>query len=166
LDGCDSFAMTTYNQPVYRKSINNLKELVKSTKLPVIFKGIMCLEDALIAMDAVAAAIVVSNHGGRVLDHTPGTADVLPSIVQELKNSIPIFVDGGIRTGYDVLKMLALGAKAILIGRDVVRAAVGAGIYGVKTHMEYMQNTLSKAMRMAGCKSLEEITQDILIINP
>ncbi|MFW9952115.1 MAG: alpha-hydroxy-acid oxidizing protein [Candidatus Thorarchaeota archaeon] len=165
LDGCDSFAMTNYNQPVFRKNVNELKELVMSTSLPVIFKGIMCVEDALVAKEVGAAAIVVSNHGGRVLDHTPGTADILPLIVKELKNKIPIFVDGGIRTGYDVLKMLALGAKGVLIGRDVVRAAVGAGIYGVKTHMKYMQKTLSKAMKMTGCKSLNDISDDIIIIN-
>jgi 4-hydroxymandelate oxidase len=163
LDGCGSFAMSAHNQPVYRKNLSDLKELVKSTKLPVIFKGIMCVEDALIAKEAGAAAIVISNHGGRVLDHTPGTADVLPSIVRELKDKVPIFVDGGIRTGYDVLKMLALGAKAVLIGRDIVRAAVGAGIYGVKIHMEYMQKTLAKAMKMTGCSSLREISQEILV---
>jgi isopentenyl diphosphate isomerase/L-lactate dehydrogenase-like FMN-dependent dehydrogenase len=162
LDGCCSFAMNTHHQPVFKKSFNDLKELVSSTKLPVIFKGIMNIEDALIAQKAGAAAIVVSNHGGRVLDHTLGTAEVLPSIVEKLQNRLHIFVDGGIRTGYDVLKMLALGAEAVLVGRDIVRAAVGAGIYGVKTHMEYMQKTLSKAMKMTNCSCLKEITQDIL----
>ena len=164
IDGCESFAMRANNKPVYRKNIEELKELVTSTKLPVIFKGVMCLDDALIAKEVGAAAIVVSNHGGRVLDHTPGTADVLPLISEKLKNKIKIFVDGGIRTGYDVLKMLALGADAVLIGRDIVRAAVGGGIYGVKTHMEYMQTTLSKAMKMTNCKSLKHISRDILFI--
>jgi len=162
VDGCESFAMTTHNQPVFRKSVDDLKELVSSTKLPVIIKGIMSVEDALIAQEAGAAAIVVSNHGGRVLDHTPGTASVLPVIVQKVKNKLHIFVDGGIRTGYDVLKMLALGADAVLIGRDMVRVAVGAGIYGVKTHMEYLKQTLSKAMKMTNCKSLNDISQDII----
>ncbi|MFX1502876.1 MAG: alpha-hydroxy-acid oxidizing protein, partial [Promethearchaeota archaeon] len=117
IDGCGSYAMAAHNNPVYKKSIEEIKELVSSTNLPVIIKGIMCVEDALAAKEAGVAAIVVSNHGGRVLDHTPGTAEVLPSIVKEVKGKIKIIVDGGIRTGYDVLKMLALGAESVLIGR-------------------------------------------------
>ncbi len=163
VDGCGSYAMATHNKPVYKKSIEDLKELVSSTNLPVVIKGIMSVEDAFAAKDAGAAAIVISNHGGRVLDHTPGTAEILPSIVEELKGKIKIIVDGGIRTGYDVLKMLALGAESVLIGRDIIRASVGAGIKGVQIHMEYMQKTLAKAMRMTNCKSLQEITSDILV---
>jgi isopentenyl diphosphate isomerase/L-lactate dehydrogenase-like FMN-dependent dehydrogenase len=116
IDGCGSYAMTTHNKPVFKKSIDDIKELVSSTQLPVIIKGIMCLEDASKAVESGAAAIVVSNHGGRVLDHTPGTADVLPEITDKLKDRIKIFVDGGIRTGYDIVKMLALGADSVLIG--------------------------------------------------
>ena len=163
IDGCGSYAMATHDKPVYKKSIYEISELVSSTNLPVIIKGIMSVEDALAAKDAGAAAIVVSNHGGRVLDHTLGTADVLPSIVEKLKGQIKIIVDGGIRTGYDVLKMLALGAESVLIGRDIIRASVGAGIRGVQIHMEYMQKTLAKAMRMTNCKSLSEITSDIIV---
>ena len=163
VDGCGSFAMSTHNKPVYKKNINDIRELVSSTKLPVIIKGIMCLEDARRAYEAGAAAIVVSNHGGRVLDHTPGTAELLPGIAQEMKGKIKIVVDGGIRTGYDVIKMLALGADSVLIGRDIVRAAVGAGSDGVKIHMEYMKKTLSKAMKMTNCRNLSEISSDILI---
>jgi isopentenyl diphosphate isomerase/L-lactate dehydrogenase-like FMN-dependent dehydrogenase len=74
-----------------------------------------------------------------------------------------ILVDGGIRTGYDVLKMLALGAKAVLVGRDIVRAAVGAGSEGVQLQMEYLQKTLTKAMRMTGCASLSQINRDIVL---
>ncbi|TKJ18051.1 MAG: alpha-hydroxy-acid oxidizing enzyme [Promethearchaeota archaeon Loki_b32] len=163
VDGCGSYAMAMHNKPVFKKSIEEIKELISSTNLPVIIKGIMCVEDALIAKEAGAAAIVVSNHGGRVLDHTPGTAEVLSRIVEETKGKIKIIVDGGIRTGYDVLKMLALGAESVLIGRDIIRASVGAGIKGVQIHMEYMQKTLAKAMKMTNCKSLEEVTSDILV---
>ncbi|GAJ04034.1 unnamed protein product, partial [marine sediment metagenome] len=104
-------------------------------------------EDANKAKDAGAAAIVVSNHGGRVLDHTPGTVEVLPEIVAELEGKIRIIIDGGFRTGYDVLKALALGAESVLIGRDIVRAAVGAGVEGVRVQMEHLQKTLAKAMK-------------------
>jgi len=162
VDGAGSYAMATHNKPVFKKSTENIKELVSSTKLPVIIKGIMCLEDALKAEESGAAAIVVSNHGGRVLDHTPGTADVLQPIIKELKGKIKILVDGGIRTGYDVLKMLALGAESVLIGRDIIRASVGAGIKGVQLHMEYIQNIFQKSMKMTGCQSVREINQDLL----
>jgi len=162
VDGCGSYAMSTHNKPVFRKTVNDLKELIDTSHLPVIVKGIMDVEDAKAATKAGASAIVVSNHGGRVLDHTPGTADVLHNIAKELKGRVKIIVDGGIRTGYDVLKMLALGAEAVLIGRDIVRAAVGAGIEGVRIHMDYMQKTLAKAMKMVNCKSLSEISSEIL----
>ena len=162
IDGCGSYAMATHNKPVFKKSIDDIKELVSSTKLPIVIKGVMCVEDASKAVEAGASAIVVSNHGGRVLDHTPGTADVLPEIAAELKNKIKIIVDGGIRTGYDVIKMLALGADSVLIGRDIIRAAVGAGTKGVKIHMEHMQNILDKALRMTGCRSIDEVTPEIL----
>lgn len=162
VDGCGSYAMSRHNKPVYKKTIEEIKELVSSTNLPVIIKGIMCVEDALAAKEAGASAIVISNHGGRVLDHTPGTAEVLPSIVDGVKGKLKIIVDGGIRTGYDVLKMLALGAESVLIGRDIIRASVGASIKGVQIHMEYMQKTLVKAMKMTNCYSLGEITTSIL----
>ncbi len=163
IDGCGSYAMSTHDKPVFRKDIDELKDLVTSTELPVIIKGVMNNEDASTAVKAGAAGIVVSNHGGRVLDYTPGTAEVLPGIVEEFKEKTKIFVDGGVRTGYDVLKMLALGAESVLIGRDIVRAAVGAGIEGVRIHMEYMQKTLAKAMKMTNCKNLSEINRDVLV---
>jgi 4-hydroxymandelate oxidase len=162
IDGCGSYAMVIHNKPVFKKSIKSLKELVAATELPVIIKGIMCAEDALKAIEVGAAAIVVSNHGGRVLDHTPGTADVLREIAVQVKGKIKVIVDGGVRTGYDVLKMLALGAESVLIGRDIIRAAVGDGVNGVKIHMEYMQKTLQKAMKMTNCKTIRDISQEIL----
>jgi isopentenyl diphosphate isomerase/L-lactate dehydrogenase-like FMN-dependent dehydrogenase len=162
-DGAGSYAMRTHNKPVFLKTSADIQELVNSTTLPVIIKGVMSVEDAVSAIDAGASAIVVSNHGGRVLDHTPGTADVLPEIVDTLKGkNAMVVVDGGVRTGYDVLKMLALGADAVLVGRDIVRAAVGGGAEGVKIQMEFLQKTLAKAMLMTGCASLAEITRDVL----
>ncbi|MFW9903569.1 MAG: alpha-hydroxy-acid oxidizing protein [Candidatus Thorarchaeota archaeon] len=162
-DGCGSYMMTKHNKPVFKKTAEDIRELVDSTTLPVIIKGVMCVEDAVEAVDAGAYAIVISNHGGRVLDHTPGTADVLPRISGAIKDrKVMIIADGGIRTGYDVLKMLALGADAVLIGRDIVRAAVGGGSEGVRLQMDYLRETLKKAMKMTGCSSLDKITSKIL----
>ncbi len=162
IDGCGSYMMAKHNFPVYRKSIEELQELVQSTKLPVILKGIMSVEDAIMAVETKAAAIVVSNHGGRVLDSTPGTATVLPEIAKAVRGKIKILVDGGVRTGYDVLKMLALGAEAVLIGRDIVRAAIGGGLLGVKLQMDYLQKTLEKAMLMTGARNLKDISSDLI----
>lgn len=162
VDGCGSYAMSLHNKPVFKKSLEEIRELADCTSLPFIVKGIMCPEDALEVMKAGVSAIVVSNHGGRVLDHTPGTADVLKDIVQAVEGKLTVLVDGGIRTGYDVLKMLALGADGVLIGRDILRAAVGGGIEGVKIQMEYFQKTLAKAMLMTGCPDLASINSSIL----
>jgi len=162
IDGCGSFMMAKNNKPVYSKTVEDIKELIAATSLPVIIKGVMTIDDGLAAVEAGASAIVVSNHGGRVLDHTPGTADVLPNVAAKLKDKIMIIADGGVRTGYDVLKMLALGADAVLIGRDIIRAAVGARIDGVRLQMEYIQKTLAKAMKMTNCRNLEEIALDVL----
>ena len=161
IDGCGSYAMATHNKPVFRKNFDDRRELVSSTKLPVIVKGIMNVEDAISAEDAGAAAIVVSNHGGRVLDHTPGTMEVLPDIVRETER-VRIIIDGGFRNGYDVLKALALGAESVLIGRDIVRAAVGAGAEGVRIQMEHLQKTLAKAMKMTNCSNLRDIDSKII----
>ena len=120
-------------------------------------------EDAEACAEAGVRLVAVSNHGGRVLDHTPGVAEVLPEIVERVADNVVITADGGIRTGYDVFKMLALGADAVLLGRDVIRAAVGAGSIGVRLHMERMHQTLKKAMVMTGCPDLSSIKADVLV---
>lgn len=167
VDGCCSYMMRKHNKQVFRKSQADIRELVAATSLPVVIKGIMCPEDALLAAEAGVAAVVVSNHGGRVLDSTPGTADVVAEIADALAESgTMVLADGGIRTGYDVLKMLALGAKAVLVGRDVIRAAVGAGSQGVRLQMAYLKSTLEKAMLMTGCPSLGHVSAEILVKGP
>ena len=108
----------------------------------------MAWEDAVDCAEAGVRVVAVSNHGGRVLDSTPGVAEVLPAIVERLKGRVLVTADGGVRTGYDVLKMLALGANAVLVGRDVIRAAVGGGAAGVQMQMDRLGSVLSKAMVM------------------
>lgn len=162
LDGCGSTIMARHNQPVFRKSVKDIKELVQATSLPFIAKGIMTVEDAVSCADAGVKVVSVSNHGGRVLDATPGVAEVLPDIAEHLKGQVIITADGGVRTGYDVLKMLALGADFVLLGRDVIRAAVGAGSLGVRLHMEHIHKILKKAMFMTGVSTIEQIDSSIL----
>ncbi len=162
LDGCGSTIMAAHGQPVFRKTVKDLRELVEYSSLPLIAKGIMTVEDAMACVEAGVQVVAVSNHGGRVLDCTPGVAEVLPAIVEQVVSKAIITADGGIRTGYDVLKMLALGADAVLIGRDVIRAIVGGGSLGVKFHMERLGQTLRHAMFMTGCPNLSSIVPDII----
>jgi len=162
LDGCGSSIMAAHGQPVFRKSVEDIKELVNFTSLPFIAKGIMLPHEARQCVDAGVKIISISNHGGRVLDSTPGVATMLPLIRKELGNSVTITADGGVRTGYDVLKLLALGADAVFLGRDIIRAAVGAGTVGVKLHLEHIHKTLKKAMFMTGTKNIGMADSSIL----
>jgi isopentenyl diphosphate isomerase/L-lactate dehydrogenase-like FMN-dependent dehydrogenase/rubredoxin len=162
LDGFGSTNWALRGKPVFRKSESDLRELVDSTRLPVIFKGIMSLEDAEKVLDSGAKALDVSNHGGRVLDSGQGVADVLPEIADKLKGRITIMADGAIRTGYDVLKLLALGADFALIGRPLARMSLGGGCRAVKLYLEYVRNDLRLAMLMAGCDNLREVNMKIL----
>ena len=147
-------AMTPPSGP---KSVAELREFAQRAEVPFILKGIMTPEGARKAIEAGAGGIVVSNHGGRVLDHTPATAWVLPEIVDAVEGKIPVFVDGGIRTSYDVFKALALGATAVLIGRPFVTMVYGGGMEGVKAYAAKLRAELCDAMEMTGCASLSDI---------
>ena len=162
LDGCGSTIMALHGQPVFKKSVKDIEELVNFTSLPFIAKGIMLPDEALKCADAGVSVIAVSNHGGRVMDSTPGVATMMPKIREKLGDSVTITADGGVRTGYDVLKMLALGADAVLLGRDIIRAAVGAGSLGVQLHLEHIKKTLKKAMFMTGTKNVKMADSRIL----
>lgn len=144
------------------KSNEEMKTIISSTSLPFIIKGIMTVSEAEMAIKVGASAIVVSNHGGRVLDHTPGTAEILPEIAAAVNGRIPVIVDGGVRTGVDVLKMLALGADAVMIGRPLVIAGYGGGSEGVALAIRRMTNELKQAMILTGCATLEDINIDVL----
>ena len=149
--------------PAGSKSVAELKEIVALAGKPFIVKGIMTVKGALKAKEAGAAAIVVSNHGGRVLDQCPATAEVLPEIAEALKGSgVKILVDGGIRSGVDVFKALALGADAVLIARPFVTAVYGGGEEGVKCYIDKIAGELADTMQMCGAHSLSEITRDMV----
>jgi len=144
------------------KSVAELRELVKAFKLPIVVKGVMTVDDALRCLDAGVAGIAVSNHGGRRLDHTPGTAEILPAIAAKLKGKIPIFTDGCVRSGYDVLKYLGLGADVVMVGRHILRAAYGGGSDGVALFMNRMRGELERAMVLTGVSSVSDITSSIV----
>jgi len=154
--------MTMKNQSVGPKSFEQLKELISSTKLPFILKGIMNVRDAVAAIEAGAYGIIVSNHGGRVLDEMMGSMDVLDEIAREVRGNLEIMIDGGFREGVDILKALALGASAVLIGRPIAIAAVGMGAEGVSFYLNHLKKDLEKAMILVGCNSIQEISPDII----
>ncbi|GAB5045836.1 alpha-hydroxy-acid oxidizing protein [Thermodesulfovibrio sp. TK110] len=162
IDGAGLITMALKGQPVSPKSPEEIEELVKATKLPFILKGIMTIREAEIAYNIGVAAIVVSNHGGRILDHTPGVAEVLPEITEKFKGKITIIADGGVRSGVDVLKLLALGADAVLIGRPVVVAVFGGGREGLKLYFDNIKNELKQAMLLTGVASVKNVPKAIL----
>jgi len=144
------------------KSVEELRETVKMAGIPFIVKGIMTVKGALKAKEAGAAAIVVSNHGGRVLDQCPATAEVLEEIADAVKDSMKVFVDGGIRSGTDIFKALALGADAVIICRPFVTAIYGGNAEGVKVYIEKLGGELADTMEMCGARNLSEITRDMV----
>ena len=148
--------------PAGSKSVAELAEIIKLAGVPFVAKGIMTVKGALKAKEAGASAIVVSNHGGRVLDQCAATAEVLEEIADAVKGSMKIFVDGGIRSGTDIFKALALGADAVLICRPFVTAVYGGAEEGVKLYIEKLGAELKDTMQMCGAHSLKEITKDMV----
>ncbi|WP_138205148.1 alpha-hydroxy-acid oxidizing protein [Haloimpatiens lingqiaonensis] len=162
IDACGLITLALHGKPVMPKTVDEIKEIVNSTKLPFILKGIMTPDEAELAVEAGVDAIVVSNHGGRVLDQTPGVADVLPEIAERVKGKVTILADGGVRTGVDILKMIALGADAVLIGRPFVTASFGGEREGVKLYIDSLKQDLKSAMVLTGCNSIKEISDRII----
>lgn len=164
LDAIGLVTLRKMGRPVAPKNPVQLKELtdyVHSHGARMIIKGIMTREDALLALASDIDGIVVSNHGGRVLDHTPGTAEVLPEIAREVKGKMCVLVDGGIRSGVDVLKMVALGADAVLIGRPCSIAVVGDPEKGLKTYLGTIRQQLISAMVLTGTQNLKSAGEHI-----
>ena len=160
VDGAGLPFLKAMNPNAGSKSVSEMKEIIDHAEMPFIIKGIMTPNGARKAVEAGAAAIVVSNHGGRVQGGVPSTAEVLPSIVEAVKGQITILVDGGIRSGVDVFRALALGADGVLIGRPVLTAIYGAGAEGFKVYMDKIVGELKSTMTMCGAASLKEITRD------
>ena len=146
--------------PAGSKTVEELREIIEMVDVPFIIKGIMTAKGALKAKEAGASAIVVSNHGGRVLDGCPATAEVLEEISDAVNGSMKIFVDGGIRSGADVFRALALGADGVIIARPFVTAVYGGAEEGVYSYIDKIGAELNDTMKMCGVSRLSEITRD------
>lgn len=150
--------------PAGNKSVKELREIVDMCEVPFIVKGIMSVNGALKAKEAGASAIVVSNHGGRVLDQTLSTAEVLKDIVDAVGKDMKILVDGGIRTGIDVFKALAIGADGVLIARPFVNALYGGKEEDIKIYLDKITSELEDCMKMTGASSLKDINREMIFM--
>lgn len=154
--------------PAGSKTVEELADVVRAAGKPFIVKGIMTADGAKKALEAGATAIVVSNHGGRVLDQCPASAEVLYDIAKVVNGRMKIFVDGGIRTGVDIFKAICLGADGVLIARPYVTAVYGGGAEGVAVYTEKLGAELVDTMKMCGAARLSDLSEKFLYkpVNP
>ncbi len=138
---------------------DDLDAFAEVARLPVVLKGIMTAEDAELACEHGAAAIVVSNHGGRQLDGVAATIDLLPEVVDAVAGRVEVLVDGGVRRGTDVVKALALGARAVLVGRPPLFGLAVAGEAGARRVLELLRSELERALQLCGCRTPAEVTR-------
>ena len=162
VDGAGLPFLKALNPDAGSKSVDELREIVAHAKMPFIIKGIMTPGAAEKAVESGARAIVVSNHGGRVQGGVPATAEVLPAIVEAVRGRVTVLVDGGIRSGVDVFRALALGADGVLIGRPVLNMIYGGGAEGFRVYMDRICGELRSTMTMCGAASLKDISRDML----
>lgn len=148
----------------YPTTLRDLEWLVRRSPMDVLVKGVLRGDDAARTVDAGAKAVIVSNHGGRHLDTTVTTAQALPEIVEAVGERAEVYVDGGIRRGTDVLKALALGARAVLIGRPMLWGLSVNGAEGVHDVLAHLQTELQRAMMLGGAASVAEVTRDLVAI--
>ena len=160
-------ARTAYD-PAFKGKVNfpttwrDLEWLVKRSPIPVIVKGVLRADDALRCVELGARAVIVSNHGGRHLDTAMTTVAALPDIATALSGKAEVYVDGGIRRGTDILKALALGARAVLIGRPVIWGLSVHGADGVSAVLTHLREELLRAMQLCGVASPAEVTRDLV----
>lgn len=165
-EGGSAFAVAaerTINASLTWRDLDWLRSL---TRLPILLKGIMTREDAALAVEHDVAGIVVSNHGGRQLDGVLGTLDALPEVVEAVHGRAEVYVDGGVRRGTDVLKALALGARAVLVGRPVVYGLALGGADGARAVLEHLRVELDRAMALVGRPRVEDIDGSAVVAVP
>jgi 4-hydroxymandelate oxidase len=147
---------------MFPTNFKDLEWLVKRCAMPVVVKGVLRGDDAKRCVDCGVKGIMVSNHGGRHLDTTVTTAEVLSEIVGAVGSTAEVYVDGGLRRGSDIVKALALGARAVLLGRPPLWGLSVAGADGVRMVMEHLREEMIRAMRLCGANSLAALTPDLV----
>jgi L-lactate dehydrogenase (cytochrome) len=124
---------------------------------PIVVKGVLSGDDARRAIDEGAAAVVVSNHGGRQLDYLPATLRALPEVVSAVNNQVEVLMDGGVRRGTDIVKAICLGARAVLVGRAYAYGLAAAGEAGVARALQILREDVERTLRLLGCRSVSEL---------
>ncbi|MCF8111487.1 MAG: alpha-hydroxy-acid oxidizing protein [Desulfobacteraceae bacterium] len=162
VDAAGLVTLRKMGRPVSPKSAGKLADVIKKIPAKFVVKGVMTPDEARICVDAGASGIVVSNHGGRVLDGVPGTARVLGDVAAAVRGQIDLLVDGGVRSGGDVLRMLALGADAVMIGRPFSVAVLGGGQAGAAAYLEQIRQELVQSMVLTGTQSVRSVDSSIL----
>ncbi|XP_047341255.1 peroxisomal (S)-2-hydroxyacid oxidase GLO4 [Impatiens glandulifera] len=153
----EAYASKTLDPSLCWKDIEWLRSI---TSLPILIKGVLTAQDAIKAVEVGVDGLIVSNHGGRQLDFVPASIDVLEEVVNAVGGKVPVLFDGGVRRGTDVFKALALGAKAVLVGRPILYGLAAKGENGVKRVVEMLKNELELTMALSGCPTLKDITRN------
>lgn len=157
--GLFAYANSLFDASLTWKDVEWLRSI---TRLPVLVKGVMRSDDARKALDHGVSGIIVSNHGGRQLDTVPATIEVLSNIVEAVDGRVDVLLDGGVRRGTDILKAVALGAKAVFIGRPILWGLAVAGQAGVERVLTLLRDEFKLAMTLAGCAKIDDITRDLI----
>ncbi|KAL1480553.1 hypothetical protein MTO96_050932, partial [Rhipicephalus appendiculatus] len=148
---------------MFSATFKEIEWLRSLSELPIVVKGVLRAEDALQAHRHGAAAVIVSNHGGRQLDGTPATIDVLPEIVAAVGDKMEVYLDSGVRTGADVVKALALGARAVFVGRPVLWGLAYDGKHGVQRVLQILRDELEHTMRLLGCSDVNDLCEEFVV---
>ncbi len=162
----DEVPMSTKDGKPRRGHMSSAKEIEwmkQQVSLPVVVKGIMGAEDAKIAVNSSADAVVVSNHGGRILDYNRAALEALPEVVEAVGAKVPVLLDSGVRSGGDIVKAMALGAKAVLVGRPVAWGVAAFGAAGVERVFSILSEEMKRVLCMTGTAGVRAITESILI---
>ncbi|MBX6425303.1 MAG: alpha-hydroxy-acid oxidizing protein [Variibacter sp.] len=160
--GRTAYDPTLKGKVIYPATFRDLEWLARRSPIDVFVKGVLRGDEARRCVDAGAKAVIVSNHGGRHLDTTVTTAVALPEVVAAVGRRVEVYVDGGIRRGTDILKALALGARAVLVGRPVLWGLATGGADGVRDVLQHLRDELARAMALSGVSRLEEATPDLV----
>ncbi|KAI6189738.1 Hydroxyacid oxidase 1 [Aphelenchoides bicaudatus] len=157
--------LANYTKSLFDASLNwsDLKWLVNFSTLPVIVKGIMRPEDAITAIENGASAVWISNHGGRQLDSAPATIEALPEVVRAVQGRVPVFVDGGVRSGTDIFKSVALGADLVFVGRPIIWGLTVGAEQGVKRVLELLHDEFEYAMKLSGCPLISDVRKNMVV---
>jgi len=159
LDDYTAWLGANFDPSIHWRDLEWIREFWQG---PLIIKGILDVDDARAAQSLGVEGIVVSNHGGRQLDGVPSTAKALPAIADAVGDRLTVLADSGIRSGLDVVRMLALGAKGVLLGRSYIYALAARGEAGVKQVLDIFENEMRVAMALTGVRSLGEIDRSVL----